>query len=261
MSKQPIDYQAMPSAAEAGQWDLSTAQRKLLGKIIPKPQPYFFDGKDYLALEELSGKGVIEFHNGESRVWRATPVGYGLMAQALPDYFDAFQAEYWRARNLHRTDRPDPREGWASTKPGKTKYHHYDRKGESACNYQREAGPLHYHPDQKALTPAECCSSCDLHMLKAQATTIKPAPKSDRLRVGWASINMPDSPYHFWNSNGAKVCTYEGEYRPRFFYPKPGQPTQLEACPRCWAHAHPAASQAPKKPSTPAPAPQQLSLF
>ena len=177
MSKQPIDYQAMPSPAEANQWDLSTAQRKLLGKIVSKPQHYIFEGKDYLALEELSGRGVIEFHNGEGRVWRATPAGYGVMAQALPAYFDAFQHEYWRARNLHRTDRPDPRQGWASTKPGQTKYHYYDRKGISTCSYQRELGPLHYAENPGQLTPAECCSSCDLALLKAEQAAA-PKPKT-----------------------------------------------------------------------------------
>ncbi len=59
-------------------------------------------------------------------------------------------------------------EGWASTKPGKTKYHHYGPDGKSKCNYERQPGNLHYADDPRKLTAAECCSACDLHLLKAK---------------------------------------------------------------------------------------------
>ena len=67
--------------------------------------------------------------------------------------------------------------GWASTKPGQTKYHHYDAQGVSKCSYQRQPGPLHFHPDPKQLTAQECCSSCDLHILKAEQAAKRAAPK------------------------------------------------------------------------------------
>jgi hypothetical protein len=60
------------------------------------------------------------------------------------------------------------REGWASTKPGQTKYHHYDAKGKSKCNYERQPGPLHYAPDPAQLTAQDCCSACDLAILKVK---------------------------------------------------------------------------------------------
>ncbi|GAA4349929.1 hypothetical protein GCM10023185_07070 [Hymenobacter saemangeumensis] len=62
-----------------------------------------------------------------------------------------------------------PIEGWASTNPGTTKYHHYGPDGQSKCSYQKGTGTsLHFHPQPEQLTPAECCTSCDLHILKAK---------------------------------------------------------------------------------------------
>ena len=180
MSKSAIDYDAMPSPEEAGQWDLNTSQRKLVAKIVNKPQVYETFGPDAPELRLLCSRGIVETlypdkKQREVPVWHATAVGCGLMAQALPDRLKKHAAAYFRARNLHRTDRPDPRQGWASTKPGQTKYHYYDRKGISTCSYQRELGPLHYAENPGQLTPAECCSSCDLALLKAeQAAAPKP---------------------------------------------------------------------------------------
>jgi hypothetical protein len=60
------------------------------------------------------------------------------------------------------------RVGWASTKPGKTKYHYYGADGKSQCNYERQPGPLHFADDPGQLAASDCCSSCDLHLLKAK---------------------------------------------------------------------------------------------
>jgi hypothetical protein len=58
--------------------------------------------------------------------------------------------------------------GWASTKPGHNRYHFYDEQGKSLCSYQRKPGPLHFADDPKQLSAEDCCSSCDLHILKAK---------------------------------------------------------------------------------------------
>lgn len=58
------------------------------------------------------------------------------------------------------------REGWASTDPGKTKYHHYDAAGKSQCSYQRQQGPLHFADKLGQLQPKQCCSACDLALHK-----------------------------------------------------------------------------------------------
>ncbi len=63
---------------------------------------------------------------------------------------------------------PNGQGGWASTKPGKTKYHHYHANGnslKSECNYERKPGPLYYQMDPVA---SERCSACDLHLFKAK---------------------------------------------------------------------------------------------
>jgi hypothetical protein len=70
------------------------------------------------------------------------------------------------------------REGWASTDPGHTKYHHYGPDGKSKCNYQKNHGPLHFAPNASALLPSECCSACDLHLLKAKQAK-PPVPKPE----------------------------------------------------------------------------------
>ena len=53
--------------------------------------------------------------------------------------------------------------GWASTKPGVTKYHYYEQ-GNSLCSYQRRPGELHPYPAGNE--PEAACSSCSLHLQK-----------------------------------------------------------------------------------------------
>ncbi len=224
-----IDYEAMPTAEETVNWNLTSARRKLLAKIIDKPREYETFGPDAGELRWLSKYGVVDLvytdkKKQQAPLWRATAAGYGLMAQPLPDYLQKDAATYFRARNWGRVDRCPTqacancrkdytpvasarldccptcvlaalsneqahftevrfeqdgagREGWASTAPGRTKYHHYGADGKSKCSYQKQHGPLHFAPDPKQLTPEECCSSCDLHLLKAkQPEPPRPVP-------------------------------------------------------------------------------------
>ena len=50
--------------------------------------------------------------------------------------------------------------GWASTKPGRTKYHFYQADGTSLCSYQRQPGALHFALPS-ALSPAQFCEACN----------------------------------------------------------------------------------------------------
>ena len=58
--------------------------------------------------------------------------------------------------------------GWASTKPGRTRYHFYDTKGVSLCSYQRQPGPLHAFTGTRKI-PEDACSSCELHYKRRTA--------------------------------------------------------------------------------------------
>jgi hypothetical protein len=50
--------------------------------------------------------------------------------------------------------------GWASTKPGRTKYHFYQANGESLCSYQRQPGALHFAMPS-VLQPRQFCEACN----------------------------------------------------------------------------------------------------
>jgi hypothetical protein len=52
--------------------------------------------------------------------------------------------------------------GWASTKPGRTRYHFYDAESQSLCSYQRKPGALHAWTGTRQI-PEDACSSCELH--------------------------------------------------------------------------------------------------
>ncbi|MDO7853176.1 hypothetical protein [Hymenobacter convexus] len=56
--------------------------------------------------------------------------------------------------------------GWASTKPGRTKYHFYQATGESLCNYHRQPGELHFAMPRD-LQPRQFCEACNSHRYSA----------------------------------------------------------------------------------------------
>lgn len=134
-----------------------------------------------IAAEQMKGNLRIDTQRGKE--YRCLPLLYGTgkdhpelehwMATELLQFTKMPQVRAGRVRvpcgrKVGGTEPAPKQEGWASTKPGKTKYHHYDAKGKSKCNYERQPGPLHFAPDPSKLSANECCSACDLHILKAK---------------------------------------------------------------------------------------------
>lgn len=52
--------------------------------------------------------------------------------------------------------------GWASTTPGRTKYHFYQADGNSLCSYQRQPGALHFAMPRD-LQQKQFCEACNHH--------------------------------------------------------------------------------------------------
>ena len=68
-----------------------------------------------------------------------------------------------------------PQTGWASTKPGRTRFHFYDAAGKSLCSYQRQPGLLHAWTGTRKI-PEDACSSCELHFKRQKADTSNARP-------------------------------------------------------------------------------------
>ena len=77
--------------------------------------------------------------------------------------------------------------GWASTNPGKTKYHYYEG-GSSLCNYGRKPGELTFLESDKE--PELACSSCALHREKAAKAAKTPKdPRHNHPDKSWDQLS------------------------------------------------------------------------
>ena len=96
------------------------------------------------------------------------------------------------------TEQPN---GWASTKPGRTKYHFY-RAGESLCSYLRKPGQLHF-ASPGSLQPRQFCEACNHHrysslrqqlLLAEVAKTHDPRAFEDAYRLVTAEVRAANLP-------------------------------------------------------------------
>jgi hypothetical protein len=87
--------------------------------------------------------------------------------------------------------------GWASTKPGRTKYHFYLATGASLCSYQRQPGALHFAMPS-ALQPRQFCEACnhDRHRGARLRLLLAEVAKKDDGRAfedGWRKVKLEEA--------------------------------------------------------------------
>ncbi len=212
MSKATIDYEAMPTAEETVNWNLTSARRKLLAKIVNKPREYETFGPDASELRWLSKYGVVALaypdkKQQEAPLWRATAAGYGLMAQPLPDYLQKEAATYFRARNWGRVDRCPT---------------------QNCANCRKDYTPV-------ASARLDCCPACVLAALSQEQThfTDLRFAQDGGGRVGWASTDPGKTKHHYYDASGKSQCNYQRQHGPLHFHEGPGLPHGVECCSAC----------------------------
>jgi hypothetical protein len=98
--------------------------------------------------------------------------------QAPAPFNHAQDAQHFADVRVQQDREAGVAEGWASTKPGETKYHYYRKGGVSLCSYQRRKGKLYYTDTKRSKW--EYCEACTNHLERTPApepvTPARPRP-------------------------------------------------------------------------------------